>query len=78
VHVVGASAANLPILGGTLVPSLDLYYFATTDAVGRSTFGGAIPFVVAPGQTVWFQSWFIDMNAVQGWSATNARRVSGV
>jgi hypothetical protein len=75
VHVVGASAANLPILGGTLVPSFDLFYFATTDAQGRSTYGGTIPFVVAPGQAVWFQSWFVDMNAVQGWSATNAQRV---
>lgn len=77
VHVVGLSAVGLPLFGGLLVPSPDLLHVALTDAVGRSGFGLAIPSAVAPGQSLWFQSWCLDPSAVAGFSASSAQRVRG-
>lgn len=77
VYVVGLRAVGLPLFGGLLVPSPDLLHLAISDAVGRSRFGLVIPTVVGAGQSLWFQSWCLDASAVQGFSATNAQRVSG-
>jgi hypothetical protein len=76
VHVMGVSALNLPILGGTLVPSPDLFWYATSDSVGRSTLLGTIGTSFLPGAQFWFQTWFLDPAAVQSFSATNAVRVT--
>jgi hypothetical protein len=77
VHVAGLNVAGLPLFGGLLVPSPDLLQVAFTDAVGRSGFGLTIPTAVGPGVSLWFQSWCLDAGAIQGFSASNAQRVSG-
>ena len=75
--MVGLSAVGAPLFGGLLVPSPDLLHVALTDAVGRSGFGLTIPTAVGPGQSLWFQTWCLDAVAVQGFSASNAQRVTG-
>lgn len=68
--LVGGSAVNVPLFGGTLVPSPDILL----TLVGSSS---SIPFDcswltnLAPGTQAWLQSAFLDPAAVQGLSASN-------
>ncbi|QDU69546.1 M12 family metallo-peptidase [Engelhardtia mirabilis] len=72
VLVVGASIGNLPLFGGTLVPSPDLLsVFATTGAsaaFGPATLTGSYPF----GIELIVQGWFTDPGGVEGLAASNA------
>lgn len=74
----GLSAANLPLLGGTLVPSPDLPLLGvTTGAAG--TFD--IPWTAWPAAVpacldVWFQWWIADPAAWLGAAASNGLRAT--
>lgn len=70
VLLVGGSPVNVPVFGGTLVPSPDILL----TLVGSSS---SIPFDcswlanLAPGTQAWLQSAFLDPAAVQGLSASD-------
>ncbi len=69
--LVGGSAINVPLFGGTLVPSPDILL----TLIGSSS---SIPFDcswlanLAPGTQAWLQSAFLDPAAVEGLSASDA------
>ena len=70
-YVVGFSALEIPLLGGTLVPFPDLLLALSTDAAGQLESTYSVP-GFAPGTTLFTQAWMIDPVAAQGASATNA------
>jgi len=70
--VVGLSAVNLPLKGGTLVPAPDVVLPGlVTDAGGGLSLGGTWPAGVPAGTQVYMQAWIQDSGATAGWSASN-------
>lgn len=70
--VIGASALNLPYLGGTLVPNPDVVITGfVTDPAGMLTIAGTWPAGVPSDVAIWFQSWIQDPAAFGGLSASN-------
>jgi hypothetical protein len=74
VIVIGASAVNLPYLGGILVPSPDVFmpiaatpYPIVLDAKGLNN--------LPKGSTLWMQAFFADSAAVKGVSATSGMKI---
>ncbi len=73
--ILGVTAVNVPLFGGTLVPALDY----TVTLVG----GGA-PIVhdaswlaaLPPGFQIWAQAAFLDLTGPQGWTASDAVSVT--
>ncbi|MGH7150619.1 MAG: FG-GAP-like repeat-containing protein, partial [Planctomycetota bacterium] len=77
VLVLGASAINVPVLGGTLVPSLDvlLPVYGGTGTAAPIAF--PVPSPPPPtAAVVYTQGFFLDAAAVQGVSASNALSVT--
>jgi Beta-propeller repeat len=72
--VVGFSTIELPLLGGTLVPSPDIALPFPTGAQGSIDASFSWPSLAA-GTNVWFQCWSYDPGAPEGWAASNALRV---
>ncbi len=70
--VVGQSAINLPVKGGVLVPDLDLIFGVSSGPTGAVTLSGSVPPGLPAGLTTYFQYWFVDPGAAQGFSASNA------
>lgn len=74
VLVIGASALDLPLFGGRLVPSPDL-------VLPVSGFGAPVDIdmsalaLLAPGTALWVQALFLDPVATQGVSATDGLKV---
>lgn len=70
---IGFAQANLPLLGGTLVPSPSLspFVFTTNAAGGIAIPWAAWPAVVPPCLDLWFQFWIADPAASSGASASN-------
>lgn len=74
--VVGVSEWWIPLLGGTLVPSPDVYFLKATSPVGGIDF--TVPWPgIAPGTALTSQVWVFDPGAIEGWSATNAIVATG-
>lgn len=72
---IGLSAINVPLFGGTLVPSLDLA--VTLSGGGLDLTYDASWLANAPaGSEVWMQAAFIDTAATQSWSASDAVKVT--
>ncbi len=73
--VMGSSSVQLPLLGGTLVPSPDLVVPGLP--IG---FGGHVdltftwPCGVGAGTGFWFQHWYPDAAAIRGVAASNGLR----
>jgi hypothetical protein len=72
--VVGLTAVNLPLLGGTLVPAPDVVIPTAAGAAGTSALSFTWPAGVAPGTTFHAQAWALDAGGPQGFAATNAVR----
>lgn len=70
--VVGQNAINLPVKGGVLVPDLDLIFGVSSGPTGAVTLSGSVPPGLPAGLTTYFQYWFVDAGATQGFSASNA------
>jgi hypothetical protein len=74
VLVYGASAVDLALFGGTLVPLPEVLKPLTTDAAG----GAALPFTwpsgIPAGATLYAQFWMLDPAAAQGFAASNGVR----
>jgi ligand-binding sensor domain-containing protein len=77
-HVVGTTVADLPLLGGLLVPSPDVTIPFATDARGDTDVETVWPLGAPVGLELWLQSWAIDPAGAQGFAATNATRLSGI
>ena len=70
--VLGTLRADLPLLGGTLVPRPDLLMFPLfTNAAGSLTLFDNWPGVLPPGDKLFGQAWISDPAGPLGASATN-------
>ncbi len=70
--VVGASAANLPFKGGTMVPAFDLLIAGLfTGPAGKVELGAPLPSGLPSGFTLFFQWWIADPAAVKLFAASN-------
>lgn len=77
IQVIGGSRVDLPLVGGTLIPSPDLITAGlATDAAGAYSTSLAIPAGIAPGVQFWIQYWLTDGAAPAGWSATDGRELT--
>ena len=74
--VLGISQINLPLLGGVLVPNIDLLFPLTTDGAGNATLDLPWPKGIAGGTSVFLQSWIVDLGAPQNVAATNGLSVT--
>jgi hypothetical protein len=72
--IVGFGTLYLPLKGGTIVPTLDLFLFGTTNGNGKLNFAGPWPAVIPSGFTFFCQEWIIDTGAVAGFAASNGLR----
>ncbi|MBK6940770.1 MAG: S8 family serine peptidase [Planctomycetes bacterium] len=70
--VLGASQANLPFYGGTLVPTPNTVLGFALNATGALTLAGTTPPGLPSGANAVMQVWIADPAAVAGASATNA------
>ncbi|MEM7308573.1 MAG: malectin domain-containing carbohydrate-binding protein [Planctomycetota bacterium] len=68
--VFGPTRIDLPLLGGTLVPSPDWFSAITTNVTGGFAFGTA--WLAPPGTSVYIQSWVADPAGFVGFAASNA------
>lgn len=69
--VLGANAANLPVLGGVLVPATQLVVPLVLDASGASVLLGDWP-GASPGTTLYAQALVLDSGAPFGVAFSNA------
>lgn len=73
--ILGATAVNLPFLGGILVPAPTVVVPGiVTDAAGEWHLPSVLPAVVPPGVDLYLQTWVADTSATLGYSASNALR----
>jgi hypothetical protein len=72
--VLGASAVNVPVFGGTLVPSLDATVPALLDAAGAWSFTFPWPSGHPAGIDYWWQLGVVDPTAPFGIAASDALR----
>ena len=70
--VVGFSRIEVPFLGGTLVPAVDLVLFAGTDGSGAMALPFPWPPGLPPGLELTVQAWLSDAGAPAGYAASNA------
>jgi len=71
VFVIGTSAANSPLAGGILGPSMDIPVFGLmTDALGELNLSFVWPTGIPIGTELYFQYWFQDAGGPAGLSAT--------
>jgi hypothetical protein len=74
--ILGLSQLNLPLFGGTLVPSPDIFIQPLTlNNFGSLTFTAPWPPAFPSGASLYLQTWFLDAGAQQGVAATNAVRI---
>lgn len=78
VFVVGLSQVSVPLLGGVLVPSPDIFFFGSTSGAGTASQNLTLtPAQALPaGQQVTVQAWLFDPVGVAGWAASNAIRAT--
>ncbi|HKB14684.1 MAG TPA: VCBS repeat-containing protein, partial [Planctomycetota bacterium] len=77
VLVLGASAINLPVFGGILVPAPDVVLFASSGSGPAASMTFPVPSPPPPSAAlVYAQSFFLDGGAPQGVSASNALSVT--
>jgi hypothetical protein len=72
VLALGLSRVDLPLFGGTLVPSPDALLVVVGDATGASGTASPFPASVPEGLAVFAQCWLLDATAPAGFTATNA------
>ena len=68
---VGATRVDLPLHGGTLVPSPDLVLGISVGNLGFSMLQAAWPAGVPDGFSIWLQAWYADAGGPFGYAASN-------
>ncbi|MEM7204005.1 MAG: hypothetical protein AAF628_27335 [Planctomycetota bacterium] len=72
VLVAGATRADVPVFGGSLVPSPQVFVAPlATDAIGRLRLEGKWPNGVPPGAPLFLQALVLDFAAPQGFAFSN-------
>jgi hypothetical protein len=74
VFILGASAINVPVFGGTLVPAIDANFVVPIDAQGRWSLSFAWPAGYLPGTGFWWQLAVVDGTAPFGFAASDGLR----
>ena len=74
VFILGSSAVNVSIFGGTLVPSLDATLVVPIDGLGRWSLGFPWPAGYAPGTGFWWQLAVLDGSSPSGLAASDGLR----
>ncbi len=77
VLVIGASAINAPLKGGTLVPAANALFTFPTNATGHFTIAANWPLNVPPGVSIWCQYWLNDAAGPQHFAASNGLKLTG-
>jgi len=72
--IVGLGTLNLPLKGGTLVPTLDLFIFGVTNGNGKLNLSGPWPAILPSGFIFYCQEWVMDAGGVAGFAASNGLR----
>ena len=72
VHIVGISRVDLPLGGGTLVPSPDLLAPFAVNSTGQWVAAAPLPASIGGPFTLYVQSWFADPGTTVGFAASNA------
>ncbi|MBI5851071.1 MAG: VCBS repeat-containing protein [Planctomycetes bacterium] len=76
--VIGFARQDLPLLDGTLVPTIDLLAAGlVADANGRATFTATWPSGTPAGTSLWLQSWILDPTSSAGLASSNGLRGTG-
>lgn len=70
--IIGASQWNLPLFGGVLVPSIELFSPVVTDSSGTASWSTTWPAGHAGGLALYYQAWIVDSAAPESVAATNA------
>jgi hypothetical protein len=79
VFILGFNRIDLPIMGGTLVPSLDFYLFnLPVDPQGKLVFPLHLPSNLNPGLEAYFQFWIQDGQAPNGYSSSNGLEMTTI
>jgi hypothetical protein len=76
---IGAGTLNAPFKGGTLVPDINAPGFVLPlpiTAAGSLGLAGFWPLGMPPGISLYFQEWFADPQAPQGFAASNATQAT--
>jgi hypothetical protein len=71
-HVIGFSRSDVPVFGGTLVPTWHVGVPFLTDALGEASLTIPLPAFIPLFSELYLQSWLLDAGAIQGFSATDA------
>ncbi|HZN38138.1 MAG TPA: hypothetical protein VFD82_05000 [Planctomycetota bacterium] len=74
VLALGFSTLNVPLFGGTLVPSPDALLLLLTDGIGTASYTLPWPGSL-PGFQMWTQAWILDPAGPQGMTASNGVRL---
>ena len=71
--IVGFTSVNIPFRGGTLVPSVDLFFTGLpTGPLGEIALNFSAPADLPPGIEVFVQHWISDPAGPEGLAASNA------
>ncbi len=71
--IVGFTALNVPLKGGTLVPAVDLLVSGlSTDGTGTMVLATPWPLGLPSGLELYLQAWIVDAAGPKGVAATNA------
>jgi len=70
--VAGFSQIQLPLLGGTLVPALDVLIPVSTSGLGTASLSAGLSKSLPSGQEITAQVWLQDPAGPAGWAASNA------
>lgn len=74
VLLIGGSAVDWKLFGGVLVPSPDIAIPVSSNSSFDASFLNRLP----TGTWVWFQAFFVNSFAVQGWAATHGFKVQAL
>jgi hypothetical protein len=72
--IIGLGELYLPLKGGTIVPTPDVFLFGTTNTAGKLNFPGPWPASLPGGFTFFMQEWIVDDAGPQGYAASNGLR----
>lgn len=76
VFALGTTTVNLPLFGGTLVPSPQMMVPGNADSIGAAALSLPWPAGIPRGSDLFAQSWILDARGPQGLASSNGLRVT--